>query len=128
MNWEYVRLKEDGTIEHCPTYDYDGSITGKIVVNVKAYFDENPSERIRLGWTKHLKLNKDEIREQVGDWNRQTQYLTRTTKQVDEWTIEDVYHVHDKSEQMLLLEEIAETSDSWGMGTGGFVFFGGEEM
>ena len=128
MDHEYLRLKEDGTIEHCPTYDYDGSVTGKIVVNVKAYFDENPDERKRLGWIKHIRHNKDEIREQVGDWNSQTQYLTRTTRQVDEWTIEDVYHVHDKSEQMLLLEEIAETSGSWGMGTDGIVFFGGEEM
>ena len=128
MDHEYLRLKEDGTIEHCPTYDYDGSVIGKIVVNVKAYFDENPEERKRLGWIKHIRHNKDEIREQVGDWNRQTQYLTRTTKQVDEWTIEDVYHVHDKSEQMLLLEEIAETGGSFGMGTDGSGFFGGEEM
>lgn len=128
MNWSYVRLKEDGTIESCPPCDYDGSVTGKIVVGVKAYFDENPEEARRLGWTKHITHSKDEIKERVGDWNPQTQYLTRTTKQVDEWTIEDVYHVHDKSEQMLLLEELAETTDTWSFGTGRIMLFGGEEM
>ena len=59
MRHSYMRLKEDGTIEHCPTYDYDGKITGKIVVNVQAYFDENPDERKRLGWIKHIERTKD---------------------------------------------------------------------
>jgi hypothetical protein len=124
----YERLKEDGDLEHCPTYDYDGSITGKIVVNVPAYFDENPEERIRLGWVKHIKYNKDEIAEQVGGWNRQTQFLAPSTRQIDEHTIEDVYHVMDKSEEMLLMEEVAESSNSFGFSDGGIMFFGGEEM
>lgn len=128
MNHDYMRLKEDGTIEHCPTYDYDGSITGKIVVNVKAYFDENPEERKRLGWIQHNTLTKDEIAEQVGEWDRQRQRLVRSLKTIDEWTVQDEYHVMDKSEEMMLMEEIAQASDSMGFMDTGIVFFGGEEM
>lgn len=128
MNHDYMRLKEDGTIEHCPTYDYDGSITGKIVVNVKAYFDENPEERKRLGWIQHNTLTKDEIAEQVGEWDRQRQRLVRSLKTIDEWTVQDEYHVMDKSEEMMLMEEIAQPSDSMGFMDTGIVFFGGEEM
>lgn len=128
MHHDYMRLKEDGTIEHCPTYDYDGSVTGKIVVNVKAYFDENPDERIRLGWVKHNMLNRDEIAEQVGEWDRQRQRLVRSLKTIDEWTVQDEYHVMDKSEEMMLMEEIAQASDSMGLMGSEIVFFGGEEM
>lgn len=128
MNHDYMRLKEDGTIEHCPTYDYDGSVTGKIVVNVKAYFDENPEERKRLGWIQHNTLTKDEIAEQVGEWDRQRQRLVRSLKTIDEWTVQDEYHVMDKSEEMMLMEEIAQASDSMGFMDTGIVFFGGEEM
>lgn len=128
MNHDYMRLKEDGTIEHCPTYDYDGSVTGKIVVNVKAYFDENPEERKRLGWIQHNTLTKDEIAEQVGEWDRQRQRLVRSLKTIDEWTVQDEYHVMDKSEEMMLMEEIAQASDSMGFMDTEIVFFGGEEM
>ena len=128
MNHDYMRLKEDGTIEHCPTYDYDGSVTGKIVVNVQAYFDENPEERKRLGWIQHNTLTKDEIAEQVGEWDRQRQRLVRSIKPIDEWTVQDEYHVMDKSEEMMLMEEIAQASDTIGFMDSAIVFFGGEEM
>ena len=128
MRHNYERLKEDGDLEYCPTYDYDGSITGKIVVNVPAYFDENPEERIRLGWVKHIRYDKDEIAEQVGGWNRQTQFLARSTRQIDEHTIEDVYHVMDKSEEMLLMEEMSESTGGFGIDDGRIIFFDGEEM
>lgn len=128
MRHSYMRLKEDGTIEHCPTYDYDGKITGKIVVNVQAYFDENPDERKRLGWIKHIEHTKDEIAEQVGEWDKQRQYLVRSLKTIDEWTVEDVYHVMDKSEEMMLMEEISQSTDTLGFMDTGIVFFGGEEM
>lgn len=128
MRHSYMRLKEDGTIEHCPTYDYDGKITGKIVVNVQAYFDENPDERKRLGWIKHIEHTKDEIAEQVGEWDKQRQYLVRSLKTIDEWTVEDVYHVMDKSEEMMLLEEISQSTGTLGFMDTGIVFFGGEEM
>ena len=45
MNWTYERLDENGNVQHCPAIDADGSVTGRIVVNVKAWFDENPEER-----------------------------------------------------------------------------------
>ena len=128
MRHSYMRLKEDGTIEHCPTYDYDGKITGKIVVNVQAYFDDNPDERKRLGWIKHIEHTKDEIAEQVGEWDKQRQYLVRSLKTIDEWTVEDVYHVMDKSEEMMLLEEISQSTGTLGFMDTGIVFFGGEEM
>ena len=128
MRHSYMRLKEDGTIERCPTYDYDGKITGKIVVNVQAYFDENPDERKRLGWIKHIEHTKDEIAEQVGEWDKQRQYLVRSLKTIDEWTVEDVYHVMDKSEEMMLLEEISQSTGTLGFMDTGIVFFGGEEM
>lgn len=128
MRHSYMRLKEDGTIENCPTFDYDGKITGKIVVNVQAYFDENPDERKRLGWIRHIEHTKDEIAEQVGEWDRQRQYLVRSLKTIDEWTVEDVYHVMDKSEEMMLLEEISQSTGTPGFMDTGIVFFGGEEM
>lgn len=125
MKWTYQRL-EDGKLRHCPTYDYDGSVTGKIVVNVPAYFDENPDEARRLGWTKHITHDSKEIREIVGDWNPQTQYLVISQRQVDEWTVEDVYHVMDKSEEMMLLEELSTGVETMGVTVGGFTFFGGD--
>lgn len=109
MRWEYLRLREDDTMQHCPAVDADGAVTGHIVIGVKAWFDEHPEERIALGWTKHIMYDYDEIKER---WphNPQTQVLVRTTKQVDEWTIEDEYHVLEKSEEALLMEEIFNTS------------------
>lgn len=125
MKWTYQRL-EDGKLRHCPLIDHDGSITGKIVVNVPAYFDENPDEARRLGWTKHITHDNKEIREIVGDWNPQTQYLVVSQRQVDEWTVEDVYHVMDKSEEMMLLEELSTGVEAMGVTIGGFTFFGGD--
>ena len=128
MKHDYIRLKEDGTIERCPTYDYDGKITGKIVINIPAYFDEYPDERKRLGWVQHNTLTKDEIAEQVGGWDKQRQYLVKSLKTIDEWTVQDEYHVMDKSEEMMLMEEISQASGSVGFVDTGIVFFGGEEM
>jgi len=48
-NHHYERLDENYKIIRCPTFDYDGKYTGKIIINLPAYFDENPEERIRLG-------------------------------------------------------------------------------
>ena len=101
-NWTYEKLMEDGTIKTIDksfVNDTDGSITGHIVMNVHAYFDENPSERIRLGWTKHITHNPKDV-----DYNHQTQFLTMQTHQVDDWTIEDAYYILDKSEDQLAFE------------------------
>lgn len=104
MRWTYERMKEDLSVERCPRNDYDGSVTGtgKAVFNVPAWFDENPEERIRLGWIKHLHPEKDEI----VTYNKQTQYLTWEVAQVDEYTVKDVPHVCDKSSEMMRLEEL----------------------
>lgn len=125
MPYHYERLGEDYKIKRCPTYDYDGKVTGKIVMNVPAYFDENPEERIRLGWIKHITYTGAEIQEMYS-WDPQSQYLTKSVRQVDEWTVEDVYHVLDKSEEMMLMEELGVATDA--MTVGSITFFGGEEM
>lgn len=118
--WTYERVNADAGIETCPINDLDGSVTGHVVFGVKQWFDENPAERIRLGWVKH-------IEREAPEYNAQTQFLTKSTRKVDEHTIEDVYHVIDKSEEMMLLEEVLETMGINAGFTqfGGITFFGG---
>lgn len=111
MRWGYEKLNEDMKIEYLPTNDTDGKITGKIIMNLKAYFDENPEERIRLGWTKHITYSDEEIKEKV-QYNPQTQYLIKYQKQIDEYTIEDAYNVIDKTEEMMLFEDMLALT--WG--------------
>ena len=108
MYYTYEKYDENHKIKQCPTNDFDGSVTGHIVMNVKAWFDEHPEERKRLGWIKHIYNGSNEI-----EYNRQTQYLVRSQKEIDAYTIEDVYHVMDKSEEMMLLEEMLEVIDPW---------------
>lgn len=118
QNRSYVKLDEKGEIKRCPMNDSKGEITGKFVINLPAYFDEHPEERKRLGWIKRIQHTPKEI-----DYNRQTQYLQWSYKQIDEFTIEDVCEVIDKTEEMLLLEEINEAV---GYGGGGIAFVGVE--
>ena len=104
QKWQYDKLQEDGTIKTIYgdlQNDPDGKLTGHIVMNVKAWFDENPAERIRLGWTKHILHDEKEI-----DYNKQTQFLSKCIMQVDEYTIEDQFFVLDKSEEQLAFEEM----------------------
>ena len=108
QKWDYEKLGEDYKIKIAPMNDFDGSVTGHIVFGVKQWFDENPEERKRLGWIKHLQKDRKEV-----EYNHQTQYLVRQTRQIDEWTIEDVYHVMDKSEEMMRLEETMRHSSDW---------------
>lgn len=100
MEWDYIKL-ENGHTKTCPMNDIDGSITGGVVLNLKAWFDENPAERIRLGWTKLIRKGMAEV-----DYNPQTQYLITNYREVDEYTVEEVYNVMDKSEEQMLLEEL----------------------
>ncbi len=100
-NYTYEKFDENGKVTYCPGNDYDGSITGHIVMNVKAWFDENPEERKRLGWIKHIHHSSRDI-----EYNPDTQRIVWSEKQIDEYTIEDEYHVVDKSEEMLRLEEL----------------------
>ena len=96
MYWTYEKLNDQYEVKTCypNENDYDGSITGHFV-----------------GWIKHIKHSKEEIREIVGGWNPQTQNLITTLKQIDEWTVEDTYHVLDKSEDQLLFEEMLAVSE-----------------
>ena len=101
--WQYEKLQEDGKVKMIANNhnDFDAKITGKYVFGVKAYFDENPEERIRLGWTKHIMHNA----EKWVTWNKQTQYLVKSVKVIDEYTVEDEYHVMDKTEEMMRRDE-----------------------
>lgn len=113
MRWTYERLKPDYTVESISEYynDTDGKISGKCIINLKAYFDENPDEWKRLGFTKHIEFTPEEIKARW-PYNPANQYLVASTKQVDEWTIEDEYHVMEKSEEMMRLQELLSTMDS----------------
>lgn len=101
-NWYYEKLDEEYKIKRAPINDYDGSVTGKIVIGVSEWFDENPEESRRLGWTKHITHDTKLI-----EYNRQTQYLLKSTVRVDAYTVEDIYHIVDKPEEMMVLEEMS---------------------
>lgn len=113
MYWTYEKYDEEtGEVKHCPERDNEGEITGKIIIGLKAYFDENPEERIALGWIKHIHYeNADPYTgrpkdPQFPEYDYQTQYLTRHIQWIDEYTCEDLYTPIDKSEEMLRLEEL----------------------
>ena len=103
-HWTYVKYDEDLNEQFCPANDCDGSITGHIVMGVRFWFDENPEERKRLGWIKHIHHDPREVVE----YNPQTQNIVTMIKVIDEYTIEDDYRVMDKSEEQMLLEELLE--------------------
>lgn len=106
MHNQYERIEDDGSVKRCPMNDYDASITGHIIYNVPAWFDENPGEAQRLGWIRHITYDNKEVKER---WphNAQTQLLVKTVRVIDEWTVEDEYHVMDKPEELLEREEIS---------------------
>lgn len=107
--WTYEKFDEEKQkIKYLPQNDLNGKITGKIVFGLKAWMDENPEERIRLGWTKHIHKTTKDI-----EYNKQTQYLIRSTRQVDDYTVEDVYFVLDKSEEQMRLEELTRHDNIW---------------
>lgn len=109
--WHYEKLEiVDGktVLKRAPMNDYDGKVTGHIVFGVQQWFDENPEERIRLGWVKHIHKETKDI-----EYNRQTQYLEQNTREIDEWTVEDEYYIMDKSEEMMRMEETMRHTDIW---------------
>lgn len=120
VNYIYEKLDENMKTQICPSCDFDGSITGHIVIGVKQWFDENPEERKRLGWIKHIYKDTKDI-----EYDKQTQYLVKSVKQIDEYTVEDEYHVMDKSEAQMQLEEMIQDLDIFG-GQDGFTFYGFE--
>ena len=119
LKWRYEKLDEHGNVKMLPANDSKGEITGKFIIGLPEYFDEHPEERIRLGWIKHIEHSVKEIK-----YNNQTQYLRRNMIQIDEYTVEDSWEVFDKTEEMLLLEEML---DSIGyMGGSGIIWAGVE--
>lgn len=118
MSYRYEKY-EDGKIVQCPINDKDGSVTGRFILNVPRWFDENPEERKRLGWILHIEHKPQEL---LPAYNPQTQFATLSTRQIDEWTVEDQYHIIDKSEDQLAFEEMLSVA-SWGDEGSGFVFF-----
>lgn len=105
--WDYEKLDENGKIKHCPINDYDGKETGRIVFGVKAWFDENPEERVRRGWIKHIRHDAKDV-----EYNKATQYLVNYPRTIDAYTIEDEYHVINKSEEMMMFEEMLSLANS----------------
>ena len=104
MNHYYERLDENLTVRRAPYHDADGKITGKHILNLQAYFDENPAERISLGYIKHLTYTEKEVKEQF-PYHPGSQALIRSVVQIDANTVQDTYTVYDKTEDMLYLEE-----------------------
>lgn len=100
--WNYQKLDDEGKIIFAPNNDYDGSVTGHIVFGVQAWFDEHPEERKRLGWIKHIKHSTKDI-----VYDRATQYLICSVRQIDEYTVEDDWRIMDKSKEMMRLEELS---------------------
>ena len=121
--WQYEKLKDDGKVEiiGINKNDFDGKITGKNVFGVKEYFDENPNEARRLGWIKHIHHNVDKWVQ----YNEQTQYLTKQIKTIDPYTVEDVYHVFDKTEEMMRRSEEQSSAGIWGWSDDDVLTFGG---
>ncbi len=120
MTWDYEKLDKDGRKITVNNYTIDSKkeYTGKFVFNVKAYFDEHPDVWMAGGWTKHIFYEPKEIKQR---WphNAQTQVLLKGINRVDEHTIEDVYYVLDKSEEMMRLQELLGVVDEWGVVTFG---------
>ena len=101
-NWYYEKLDEKGVVKQAPMNDADGKITGRHIFGLKAWFNENPEERKRLGWIKHITHKTKDI-----EFDRATHYLMREVKTIDEFTVEDVYRVMPKSEEMMRIDELS---------------------
>ena len=117
-NWYYEKLEADGKVKSAPPSDLDAKITGRHVYGLRAWFDENPEERIRLGWVKHITHKTKDI-----EYNKQTQYLQREIRNIDEYTVEDVYRIMDKSEEQMRLEELMSGTE-WGYDDGTVITWG----
>jgi len=116
MSWYYEKLQDDMTLKLCPRDDLDRSITGKCIYGLPAWFDENPQERKRLGWIKHIRASKKSV-----EYDNQTQFLIKGMVMIDDYTVQDVIYVMDKTEEMMSKEEVNSTlaADYDGLLTGG---------
>ena len=76
---------------------------------IKAWFDENPEERKRLGWIKHWEYEKpSEIAEDLPEYDPTKHYLAKSTVWVDEYTTKDKYYIIEKTDEMMAMEEMLE--------------------
>ena len=117
-NWYYEKLNDKGRRERAPMNDADGKITGRHVFGLKAWFDENPAERIRLGWIKHITHETKDI-----EYDHASQYLINAVKRVDAYTVEDDWKVMDMSEAQMRLSELK--ADGWWISEGEDVIWEG---
>ena len=109
----YTKLDGKGEETYLPNNDYNGTITGtgKCVLNIKAWFDENPEIRKSLGYIKVITPSIDDL-----EYNKQTQYIEWSKAFIDEYTIMRTPHIINKSEEMLRLEELSMTTADSGSG------------
>ena len=114
---------ESDTRQYCPMNDENGEITGTCIIGLKEWFDENPEERKRLGWTKHITHKTNEL---IG-YDPQTMYALKSIHRIDEYTVEDVFHLVEKSEEMMLFEEMYETLMDGGV-IGGLTFLNADPL
>lgn len=103
MLWRYEKYDDEFNRTNCPPHDADGSITGKVIINLSEWFDENPEERIRLGWIKHFYYAYEDIEKM---FDPQTQFVEIATKMIDEYTIQDEIIIFQKTEDMFVDEEL----------------------
>ena len=111
MQYRYEKLDENYQRKYCPINDYDGSIsgTGHCIIGLKAWFDENPEERKRLGWIKHFYYDDNkEFKADYPDYDPAYYYPTCSTVPIDEYTCKDVYHFIPKTDEFLEMEEMLE--------------------
>ena len=113
-HWHYEKLDKDGKLKQCPINDLKAEETGKFIINLPQYFDENPEERIQRGWIKHYTKTVKEIKEEI-QFDPVSQFVVSTPRMIDEYTCEDEYHVIDKSEEQLAFEEMQSIA-GWGDG------------
>lgn len=121
--WHYERLNEKGKREWAPPNDADAKITGRHVFGLKFWLDENPEERIRLGYIKHIEHDIKDI-----EYDRATQYLINAVKRVDDYTVEDNWIIMDMSEEQMRLAELSahgEWADDIDFGTDTDIVFMG---
>lgn len=100
MKYTFEKMDDNGNVIYAPAHDLDGQITGRCVYGLQAWFDENPEERKRLGWVKHIKPDEKDV-----VYDKQTQFLVASQKYIDEYTIQDEYKVLNKTETMMAAEE-----------------------
>lgn len=110
-HWTYEKLDENYKRMFCPMNDPDGKITGHVgIIGVKQWFDENPEERKRHGWIKHIeKTPQEQYGEEYDEYRNKPYYFVCSLKVIDEYTVEDEWHALPLTEEMMLMAEMNDT-------------------